>query len=142
MPAHKPLAEQFWAYVNRRSDDECWPWTGSRNRKGYGTLRNNYRPLYATRVSWSLFHQREWPEGKIACHTCDNPSCVNPQHIWPGTNSENQLDKLRKGRAYNNGSHCPRGHAYAGQPVYPSDKKAGLRRCRSCADEREQRRVA
>lgn len=52
----------------------------------------------AARIAWSLFRGIPFPEDKLACHSCDNPSCVNPEHVWPGTHKDNMQDALLKGR--------------------------------------------
>jgi hypothetical protein len=94
--------ERFKRYAPVGGADECWPWTGTRNSKGYGQLRvtrgRSPRHVTATRVAWALANGLEFPAGMQACHSCDNPPCVNPNHIWPGTNGENVKDSFAKGR--------------------------------------------
>ena len=95
----KPLEERFWAKVDKRGPEECWPWLGANDSKrGYGTTWDGGRRRKATHVSWELHHGQPFPSGMAACHSCDNPPCVNPAHIWPGTQSDNLLDARRKGR--------------------------------------------
>jgi len=75
----------------------CWEWQGFRNRGGYGRLRVSGRKMLAHRASYVEF-VGEIPEDKIICHTCDNPCCINPAHLWVGTHKENYDDALAKGR--------------------------------------------
>jgi hypothetical protein len=99
----RPVADRFWEKVFVAGPDECWEWEGSTNhhpdRKcAYGMIWHNGRNRKATHVSWELANGAPVPKGKMICHTCDNPTCVNPAHLWPGTMSENITDAVRKGR--------------------------------------------
>lgn len=89
------LEERFWQHVTK--SDGCWEWQGKRGVSGYGVIcfRNTLR--VASRVSWEI-HNGPIPEGLFACHHCDNPLCVNPDHLFLGTNSDNFRDMLAKGR--------------------------------------------
>lgn len=79
---------------------ECWIWTGASNENGYGMFQcNNSKNIsIASRVSYFLF-KGEIPENLCVCHSCDNPWCVNPNHLFLGTHQQNMLDKKLKGRA-------------------------------------------
>lgn len=97
MPKAEPLTIRLWRYV--RKTDGCWLWIGSGLPTGYGTIKEDRsrRHLYAHRVSWE-FHFGPIPEGLFVLHHCDNPCCVRPDHLFVGTNRDNSLDCVAKGR--------------------------------------------
>jgi len=74
----------------------CWEWTAMLNKKGYGMIGINQTPRLANRISYLIWNKK-LPDN-FACHTCDNPSCVNPLHLFDGTNYENVRDMVDKGR--------------------------------------------
>lgn len=88
----------FWNKVKRRSAQRCWEWTAYRNPLGYGMFWYEKRLQLAHRVSWKI-HNGVFNEKLCVLHSCDNPSCVNPRHLWLGTRTDNNNDKVRKGRA-------------------------------------------
>lgn len=78
---------------------ECWNWTASCAGKGYGQIKihGTRHQIYAHRLSYIL-HKGAVGKGKHVCHTCDNPKCVNPGHLFVGTSEDNHQDMKRKGR--------------------------------------------
>lgn len=81
----------------------CWDWIAAKNKKGYGyiKLRKKRKNEMAHRMSWLLF-KGDIPNGLYVLHKCDNPSCVNPDHLFLGTQNDNMKDMAKKGRATGN----------------------------------------
>ena len=103
-PANTP--EVLWSKVNVKSNDECWEWIGFKNHDGYGRTWINNKGYYAHRVIFDLVNPnlinlnapKSTLEYGFILHTCDNPSCCNPKHLWLGTHKDNMEDKAKKGR--------------------------------------------
>lgn len=98
------LAERFWAKVDRRGPDECWPWLASRDQHGYGQIsigNGKKRLIKAHRAAW-IVSVGGLSEGACVLHRCDNPQCVNVAHLFLGTMKDNSVDMAVKGR-WNNG---------------------------------------
>lgn len=90
-------AERFWAKVDKRGPNECWPFTGARMDQGYGMYGVEGKIKKAHRVAYVLTHGAE-PTGDVR-HSCDNPPCCNPAHLFDGTTLDNVLDMESKGRS-------------------------------------------
>lgn len=96
----KATEERFYAKVSPEPMSGCFLWTGAATLKGYGFMRIENQNQLATHMALYIYEKRGRPSKKhCACHTCDNPSCVNPAHLWWGTHEENMKDKSAKGRA-------------------------------------------
>lgn len=105
-----PIEIRFWEYVNKT--DGCWLWTGHKT-KGYGAISSSSdKYIAAHRFSWIL-HNGNIPKGLCVLHRCDNPSCVNPDHLFLGTLKDNTQDMVSKGR----------GHFHLGENHYYSKLK-------------------
>jgi hypothetical protein len=96
-----PLPERFWPKVEKT--DGCWLWTAARFTNGYGAFRVGNRQRKAHNVAWELTHG-PIPQGRLVCHSCDVKRCVNPAHLFLGTQRDNIRDAMSKGRM-RGGSH-------------------------------------
>lgn len=99
-----PIEDRYWWYVIKgEHPDDCWDWRGSTYGFGYGALRTSGRKKAgAHRISWEV-HNGEIPEGMWVLHTCDNPPCTNPKHLYLGDRIDNVRDMHNRGRAFSFG---------------------------------------
>ena len=94
-----PIEQRFWKKVDKTST--CWNWIGNKTRLGYGQIGlggTEGKICLAHRISYELAHG-VIPKGLCILHKCDNPACVNPEHLWAGTQQENIRDRCLKGRS-------------------------------------------
>jgi len=98
------VANRFWSKVQIAPPNECWEWMAGlkdnrvfRNR--YGAFRvNSHINIRSHQVAYIFANQCDIPDGMVVCHTCDNPKCCNPSHLWLGTNTDNMRDAALKSR--------------------------------------------
>ncbi len=86
------------AKIDIKGEDECWPWTACIGTWGYGSFWLEGKNLNSSRAAYLLM-VCDVPKDKVVCHSCDNPACCNPKHLWIGTQGDNVRDCATKGRA-------------------------------------------
>jgi hypothetical protein len=126
------LADRFWAKVNIVAGGECWTWTRSRSRGGYGKFNariNGKRVHTASRIAWIICHGII-PGRLHVLHRCDNPPCVRPDHLFLGTNLDNVRDSIAKGRRARP-EQCVNGHQFSKSNTYIIPA-TGRRNCKQC----------
>jgi len=100
-PRKLSLWDRFWVKVLKTTADGCWIWQGAKGKDGYGQFAiTHHKNIPAHRAAYVLTHG-VIPDDMLICHNCpegDNPACVNPAHLWPGTQQQNVQDSITKGR--------------------------------------------
>lgn len=82
----------------RKEPNSCWCWMGSKNKDGRGSASIKGLRIYASHLAWMIYRGEEVPKGKSLCHTCDIPTCVNPEHLYVGTQANNMQDVWDRNR--------------------------------------------
>lgn len=120
------LEERFWAKVQK--GEGCWEWQAAKTN-GYGRINVEGRAIPAHRLAYELTNG-PIPQGLFVLHSCDNPGCVNPEHLRAGTALDNMLDRSARGRPTGGGrprERCPKGHA-----DWYVNQSTGWKYCRPC----------
>ncbi len=91
----KNKPEDVWKYIDRRGEDECWPWMGSKSNP-YGKFKLSEKTVSAHRLIWEMFNGM-MKKDMLVCHTCNNTYCCNPNHLYLGTSQDNMNDRKKAG---------------------------------------------
>lgn len=89
--------QRFWAKINKT--ESCWLWTAGKASMRYGNIGARGHTMIRAHIASWILHVGPVPEGMEVCHSCDNPLCVRPDHLWIGTHAQNMADCKAKGRA-------------------------------------------
>lgn len=119
--------DRFWSKVKK--SEGCWEWQATLSNKGYGQFRVDGKLALSHRFAYEL---AKGPilKGLHILHSCDNPACVNPDHLSVGTRADNMQDMTSKGRHHQTQkTHCPQGHEYTEANTY---RHGTQRHCKAC----------
>jgi hypothetical protein len=132
------LTKAFARNVSPEPTSGCWLWSGRYAEGGYGVIDMLRVPVLAHRFSWIIF-RGPIPDSVLACHKCDNPACVNPDHMFLGSPKDNMQDCLTKGRFTPAVIKvCKYGHPFNDENTYVTKTgiRVGHRSCRACGRRR------
>lgn len=131
----RPIKEYLEKRIRKEVQSDCWIWLLAKDKNGYGVAHKGRKNFRAHRVSYEAFIGYV-PPHLYVLHRCDNPPCVNPDHLFLGTNQDNMDDMVLKGRKPRK-THCPQGPPYvSGNICYETD---GSRKCKKCKSIREKK---
>ena len=133
-----PLAERFERLVSPEPNSGCHLWLGASVARGYGFMRIDNRTRMATHVALELAGIPRPDAEVFACHKCDVPCCVNPDHLFWGTQFENMADQKSKGRhALSQRNHCKNGHEFTAENTRHDGRRRVCRACERAASKRK-----
>jgi hypothetical protein len=113
--------------IIKDNNTQCWEWQGALTKRGYGKIKEGIKTFAVHRVAYTLYIG-VIPKDFNICHKCDNPKCINPDHLFAGTQADNMKDKVKKGRhkviSIPNNNHAAK-KVQAGGKIYESYTAAG-----------------
>lgn len=109
-PINRNTPEIFWAKIDIRGPNDCWEWTKSIGSGGHGKLLYRGKNVVASRLAWELTNGPISLSTILVCHSCDNPKCCNPKHLWLGSSKDNSQDAVSKGRVQRGDNHYSKRH--------------------------------
>jgi hypothetical protein len=116
----------------KASRNGCWEWTCTKAHFGHGKFKLNGKQEFSHRLMYSMTHPKEDIKDSVIRHSCDNPGCVNPDHLIKGTQKDNIQDQFDRGRHFSQKqTHCKNGHEYTDETRY-LNPKTGHRQCLIC----------
>lgn len=131
------MLDRFWAKIDVRGADECWPWLASIHGLGYGQFNTSKRIMNAHIVAFELSNKKEVPAGLEVDHRCRNRLCMNPNHLEPVTKKENILRGFSPMAIQARQTSCIYGHPFTPENTYWYGKKKNHRMCLKCKARRD-----
>lgn len=133
MSRYTPAETRMHRFVDMRDTDECLLWRGAKRRGGYGYIMEYGKAVTATHVAMRMAGNPRPSVEAMACHKCDNPRCVNPRHLFWGSQTDNMRDNASKGRHhYANRATCKHGHEWTPENTLHHPGRKGLAPHRVC----------
>ena len=93
------VVNKIFSRIEIKQPSECWPWKAACSSAGYGQIGFGRKVYYIHRLAWQFANDSQIPNGMFVLHSCDNPTCCNPNHLHLGTHQQNMIEKVERGRS-------------------------------------------